>query len=66
MVGRNRRTKRVDVVKKVVEQKNMYAKRQKLGKQSENQKMPYPQYIRTYNQTTMMPNIPQSMGFYYC
>ena len=27
--------------------------------------MPYPQYIRTYYQTTMMPKVPQSMGFYY-
>ena len=27
--------------------------------------MPYPQYIRTYYQTTMMPKVPQGMGFYY-
>ena len=24
-----------------------------------------PQYIKTYYQTTMMPKVPQSMGFYY-
>ena len=27
--------------------------------------MPDPQCIKTYYQTTMMPKVPQSMGFYY-
>ena len=27
--------------------------------------MPYPQCIKTYYQTTMMPKVPQRMGFYY-
>ena len=32
-------------------------------KQGEHPKMPYPQCIKTYYQTTMMPKVPQSMGF---
>ena len=34
-------------------------------KQGEHPKMPDPQCIKTYYQTTMMPKVPQSMGFYY-
>ena len=29
-----------------------------------NLKMPHPQCIKTYYQTTMMPKVPQRMGFY--
>ena len=42
----------------------MYAKKYKWVKQVENPKMPDPQCIKTYYQTTMMPKVPQSMGFY--
>ena len=31
----------------------------------EHPKKPYPQCIEAYCQTTMMPKVPQSMGFYY-
>ena len=32
---------------------------------TEHPKMPYSQCIKTYYQTTMMPKVPQNMGFYY-
>ena len=34
-------------------------------KQGDNPKKPYPQHIKTYYHTAMMPKVPQSMGFYY-
>ena len=34
-------------------------------KQGEHPKLPDPQCIKTHYQTTMMPKVPQSMGFYY-
>ena len=43
----------------------MCAKRWKWVKQGEHPKMPDPQCIKIYYQTTMMPNVPQSMGFYH-
>ena len=54
----NQPRKRVDVVE-------MGKKCVKWVKQGEHPKMPYPQCIKTYYQTTMMPKVPQSMGFYY-
>ena len=57
----NQPRKRVDVVemgKKCVQKK-------KWVKQGEHPKMPHPQCIKTYYQTTIMPKVPQSMGFYY-
>ena len=33
--------------------------------QGENPEMPFPQCIKTYYQKTMMPKVPQGMGFYY-
>ena len=44
--------------------KKMCAKKWKWVKQGEHPKMPDPQCIKTNYQTTMMPKVPQSMGFY--
>ena len=44
--------------------KNVW-KKVEMGEQGEHPKMPDPQFVKTYHQTTMMPKVPQSMGFYY-
>ena len=58
----NQPRKRVDVVemgKKCVQKGRNGRNRVK------NPKMPYPQCIKTYYPTTMMPKVPQNVGFYY-
>ena len=46
-------------------EQKMCAKRWKWVKQGDNPKKAYPQFIKTYYQTTMMPKVPQRMDFYY-
>ena len=61
----NQPRKRVDLVERGGEGGNV-CKKITMGKQGINPKMLDPQCIKTYYQTTMMPEVPQSMGLAGC